>query len=161
METPASPTRPPGEQREIHGRTLPCTQWGNPRISREFDFPPKNRDFRNPSHCFYVKQLQLLVSTFTSSARLTHPSYQFPFSRLRVYLPVLVVCVLMTHISFCCIQCVVIVLSLSSWSDNPLLLLSSFNPYLSDPLTLSSLIHLSHNDASPLSLFLMMSLLYY
>ena len=74
------------------------------------------------------------------------PSYQSPFSRLRVYLPVLVVCVLTTHIGFHCIRCVVIVLHLSSWSDDPHLLLFSFNPYLSDPLTLLSLIHLSHDD---------------
>ena len=42
----------------------------------------------------------------------------------------------MTHIGFYCNQCVIIVLCLSSWSDNPHFLLSSFNPYLSDPLTL-------------------------
>ena len=45
-------------------------------------------------------------------------------------------CVLTTHIGFHCIRCVVIVLHLSSWSDDPHILLSSFNPYLSDPLTL-------------------------
>ena len=64
--------------------------------------------------------------------------------------PVLVVCFLMTHISFHCIWYVIIVLHLSSGSDNPHLLLSLFNPYLSDPLTLLSLIHLSHNNAFPL-----------
>ena len=52
----------------------------------------------------------------------------------------------MIHIGFCYIWCVVIVLHLSSWSGDPHLLLSSFNPYLSDPLTLLSLIHLSHDD---------------
>ena len=57
-------------------------------------------------------------------------------------------CVLMTHIGSRCIQCVVIVLHLSSWSDDPHLFLSSFNPYLSDPLTLPLLIHLSHNVVS-------------
>ena len=51
----------------------------------------------------------------------------------------------MTHIGFRCIWCVVNALRLSSWSDDPLLLLSSFNPYLSDPLTLLSVIHLSHD----------------
>ena len=51
----------------------------------------------------------------------------------------------MTHIGFHCIWCVVIVLHLLSWSDDLLLLLFSFNPYLSDPLTLLSLIHLSHD----------------
>ena len=56
----------------------------------------------------------------------------------------------MTHIGFRCIQCVVIVPHLSSWSDNPHLFLSSFNPYLSDPLTLPSLIHLSHDVVFPL-----------
>ena len=64
--------------------------------------------------------------------------------------PVLVVCSLMTHIGFHCIRCIVIVPHLSSWSDNPHLLLSSFNPYLPDPLTLLLLIHLSHNNAFPL-----------
>ena len=49
-----------------------------------------------------------------------------------------------------CIQCVVIVLLLVSWSDNPHLLLSSFNPYLSDPHTLLLLIHDSHNVVFPL-----------
>ena len=58
--------------------------------------------------------------------------------------------VLMIHISFRCIQCVIIVLHLSSWSDDPHLFLSSFNPYLSDSLTLLSLIHLSHNVVFPL-----------
>ena len=53
---------------------------------------------------------------------------------------------LTTHIGFRCIRCVVIVLRLSSWSDDPHLLLSLFNPYLSDPLPLLSLIHLSHDD---------------
>ena len=62
-----------------------------------------------------------------------------------VYLPVLVVCVLTTHIGFHCIRCVVIVLRLSSWSDDPHLLLSSFNPYLFDSLTLLLLTHLSHD----------------
>ena len=52
----------------------------------------------------------------------------------------------MTHLGFRGIRCVTIVLLLLSWSDDPHLLLSSFNPYLSDPLTLLSLIHLSHND---------------
>ena len=65
-------------------------------------------------------------------------------------LPVLVVCVLTTHIGFCCIWCVVIVFHLSSWSDDPHLSLSSFNSYLSDPLTLLWLIHLSHDVVSPL-----------
>ena len=73
------------------------------------------------------------------------PSYQSPFSCLRVYLPVLVVCVLTTHIGFRCIRCVVIVLHFSSWADDPHFLLSSFNPYLSDPLTLLLLTHLSHD----------------
>ena len=63
---------------------------------------------------------------------------------------VLEVCFLTTHIGFRCIRCVVIVLHLVSWSDDPLLLLSSFNPYLSDPLTLLSLIHDSHNVVLPL-----------
>ena len=54
----------------------------------------------------------------------------------------------MTHIGFCHIQCVVIVLHSTSWSDNPQPLLSSFNPYLSDPLTLPSLIHNSHDVVS-------------
>ena len=58
-------------------------------------------------------------------------------------------CFLTTHIGFCCIQCVVIVLHLVSWSDNPHQFPSSFNPYLSDPLTLLSLIHDSHNDFLP------------
>ena len=89
-----------------------------------------------------------LLSTLTSSARSTCPPYQSSFPRLRVHFPVLVVCVLTTHIGFRCIQCVVIVLCLSSWSDDPQLFLSSFNPYLSDPLTLPLLIHLSHNVVS-------------
>ena len=55
-----------------------------------------------------------------------------------------------THISLCCIQCVMIVLHLLSWPNDPHLLLSSFKPYLSDPLTLLSLIHPSHNDVLPL-----------
>ena len=97
-----------------------------------------------------IKILQLL-SILTSSVHPTHPSYQSPFPCLRVYLPVLVVYVLTTHIGFRCIRCVVIILHLSSWSDNPHLFLSSFNPYLSDPLTLLSLIHLSHNVVLPLS----------
>ena len=59
-------------------------------------------------------------------------------------------CVLTTHIGFRCIQCVVVVLHLSSWSDDPHLFLSSFNPYRSDPLTLLSLIHPSHDDVFPL-----------
>ena len=59
-------------------------------------------------------------------------------------------CVLTTHIGFRCIWCVVIVLHLSSWSDDPHLLLSSFNPYLSDPLPLLSLIHFSHDVVLPL-----------
>ena len=63
---------------------------------------------------------------------------------------VMVVCFLTTHIGFRCIQCVTIVLLLSSWSDDPCLLLSSFNSYLSDPLTLPSLIHLSHDVVFPL-----------
>ena len=92
-----------------------------------------------------IKILRLL-STLTSLARSIHPSYQSPFSHLRVYLPVLVVCVLTTHTSFRCIRCVVIVLHFSSWSDDPHFLLSSFNPYLSVPLPLLSLIHLSHGD---------------
>ena len=91
-----------------------------------------------------IKILRLL-STSTSSARSIHPSYQSPFSRLRVHLPVLVMCVLTTHIGFRCIRCVDIVLRLSSWSDDPHLLLSSFNLYLSDPLTLLLLTHLSHD----------------
>ena len=61
------------------------------------------------------------------------------------------VCVLTTHIGFRCIRGVVIVLRLSSWSDDPRLLLSSFNPYLSDPLTLILLIYRSHDDIFPLS----------
>ena len=39
---------------------------------------------------------------------------------------------------------------LSSWSGDPRCLLSSFNPYLSDPLTLLLLIHLSHDVVLPL-----------
>ena len=54
-----------------------------------------------------------------------------------------------THISFHCIWCVITVPHWSSWSDDPHLLLSSFKPYLSDPLTLLSLIHLSHSDVLP------------
>ena len=96
-----------------------------------------------------IKILRLL-STLTSSACSACSPYQSSFPCLRVYLPVLVVCVLMTHIGFHCIRCVIIVLRLSPWSDNPYLLLSPFNPYLSDPLTLPSLIHLSHNVVSPL-----------
>ena len=86
----------------------------------------------------------------TSSAHSACPPYQYFFPHLRVHFPVLVVCVLMTYIGFCCIRCVVIVLRLSSWSDDPHLFLSSFNPYQSDPLTLPLLIHLSHNVVSPL-----------
>ena len=86
-----------------------------------------------------------ITQPLTSSARSIHPSYQPLFSRLRVYLPVLVVCILTTHIGFRCIRGVVIVPHLSSWSDDPHLLLSSFNPYLSDPLTLLLLTHLSHD----------------
>ena len=56
----------------------------------------------------------------------------------------------MTHIGFRCIWCVIIVLHLSSWSGDPHLFLFLFNPYLPDPLTLPSLIHLSHNIVSPL-----------
>ena len=59
-------------------------------------------------------------------------------------------CFLTTHIDFRCTWCVVTVLRLSSWSDNPHLFLSLFNPYLSDPLALLSLIHLSHDVVSPL-----------
>ena len=44
----------------------------------------------------------------------------------------------------------VIVLHLLSWSDDPHLLLSSFNPCLSDPPTFLLLIHDSHNDVLPL-----------
>ena len=51
-----------------------------------------------------------------------------------------------THIGFRYIRCVVIVFRLSSWSGDPHLFLSSFNPYLSDPLPLLLLIHLSHDD---------------
>ena len=95
-----------------------------------------------------IKILQLL-STLTSSVRLTCPTYQSSFPRLRVHLPVMVVCVLTTHIGLRCLQCVVIVLRLSPWSDNPYLLLSSFNPYLSDPLALLSLTYISHDVVFP------------
>ena len=39
---------------------------------------------------------------------------------------------------------------LAVFSHDPHLLLSPFNPYLSDPLTLFLLMHLSHNVVSPL-----------
>ena len=57
----------------------------------------------------------------------------------------------MTHIGFRCLWGVVIILHLLSWSDNPHLLLSSFNPYLSDPLTPLLLIYPSHDVVFPLS----------
>ena len=56
----------------------------------------------------------------------------------------------MTHISFHCTWCAVIVLHFASWSDDPHILLSSFDPYLSDPLTLLLLIHDFHDGVLPL-----------
>ena len=100
-------------------------------IKERFSHPPD----QDPP----ITQHSRLIGPFNS------PVLPIPFSRLRVYLPVLVVCVLTTHIGFRCIRCVVIVLHLSSWSDDPGLLLSSFNPYLSDPLTLLLLTHFSHD----------------
>ena len=92
-----------------------------------------------------------LLSTLTSSARSTRSPYQSSFPRLRIQCPILVVWFHTTHIGFHCLRCVVIVLHLSSWSGNPHLFLSSFNPYLSDPLTLLLLIYLSHDVVFPLS----------
>ena len=86
-----------------------------------------------------VTQHSHLIGPFNS------PVLPIPLLTSRVYLPILEVCVLTTLIGFHCIQCAVIVLHLLSWSDDPLLLLFSFNPYLSDPLTLFPLIHLYHN----------------
>ena len=97
--------------------------------------PDSNPPITQPSHL--IDPLCSLTSPY-----LSHVS--------GVHLLVLVTCVLTTHLSFCCIRCVVIVLCLSSWSDDPHLFLSSLNPYLSDPLALPSLIHLSHNVVSPL-----------
>ena len=107
---------------------------------------------------FLIKEILLalwtlilwLLSTLTSSAHSACLPSPSSFSCFRVHLPVLGVCVPTTHISFCCTQCVIIVFHLSPWSDNPHPFLSSFNPYLSDPLTLPSFIHLSHDAVFPL-----------
>ena len=104
---------------------------------------------KESSSHLWILILQLL-STFTSSARSVRLPFSSSFPCLRVHFPVLVICILMTHIGFHWIWGVVIVLHLSSWSDDPHLFLSSFNPYLSDPLPLLLLIHHSHNVLSPL-----------
>ena len=109
----------------------------DPSLIKERFSRPSDQDPLVTQHSHLISPLDL-------------PILPIPLPRLRVYLPVLAVCILTTHIGFRCIWCVVIVLCLSSWSDNPLLLLSSFNPYLSDPLTLLSLIHLSHDVVLPL-----------
>ena len=105
----------------------------------------KERSSHPPDHNLLITQHSHLVGP------LCLLSFQSSFPRLRVHLPVLVMCVLMTHIGFGCIWCVVIILHLSSWSDDPCLFLSLFNPYLSDPLTLLLLIHLSHSVVLPFS----------
>ena len=96
--------------------------------------------------------LQLLILPY-SSARPLCFSFHSSITCLRVHILFWKYVFSTTHIGFHCIWCVVTILHLSSWSDNSHFLPSSFKHYLSDPLTLPSLIHLSHDIINVLLIF--------